>query len=299
MIISIIIPIYNRIHISQTGLNDLHKSLNHHLDNYDGKLIFKIIVIDDASPDNSGLHISKKYPDIDVVFSPGNLWWSGCINLGVKFGLEKNNSDYFLLWNDDIYPDKSYFSKLALFIEKHHPVKFICGSAIYFDSNKNKLWSAGGYFSKWTGNKYTIRKIENDESLIDCHWQPGMGTLVPAYVITSLNIWWDEKRYPQYYGDSDFNLRSLKRNIGIYTNLDLKIYNRTEITGDASHPNLKDFWKSLFSMRSFYELKRNMMFYSQHGVIPLVYIGMLKKYIVYLGRVLKFFYKNTIKSVKF
>ena len=288
--IAIIIPIYNRLEITKQGLIALTKALDCiNLDS--NKFNFEIVIVDDGCTDGSGDWIRLNYPKIHVLRSDGNLWWSGCINMGVKYGIDKMCADYVLLWNDDLFLDKKYFSVLSDFLKHNHPLNYICGSRICFESDKKKVWSVGGYFSKWTGEKYTIRNIKETRGILDYHWQPGMGTLVPSFVMVEKSIWWDEKRYPQYYGDSDFTLRCIDNGIPVKTNLELLIFNRTELTGDIENPSLRKFWDSLFSIRSFYELKRNFMFYTQHGVVPFVYYGMLKKYISYFLRVLKINFK--------
>jgi GT2 family glycosyltransferase len=284
--IAIIIPIYNRLEITKQGLISLTKALDYY--NVDStKFNYEIIIVDDGCTDGSGDWINLNYQKIHVLRGDGNLWWSGSINLGAKYAIDSLGVDYVLLWNDDLFLDKKYFSILSDFLKHNHPLNYICGSRICFESDKKKVWSVGGYFSKWTGEKYTIRNIKETKGMLGCHWQPGMGTLVPRFVMDDKNIWWDDKKYPQYYGDSDFTLKCIESGIQVKTNLELLIFNRTELTGDTRNPSFSNFWDSLFSIKSFYELKRNFMFYTQHGVVPFVYYGMLKKYISYFLRVLK------------
>lgn len=293
MVVSIVIPIYNRLEVTKQGLISLSKALSFcNLDS--NKLNYEIVVVDDGSSDGSRDWIKQNYPKIHLLHGDGNLWWSGCINMGAKYAINKLCTDYVLLWNDDLFIDNNYFTILTAFLNQVHPVNYICGSRIHYESDKKKVWSVGGFFSKWTGEKYTIRNIEKTKGILECQWQPGMGTLVPRYVMVEKNIWWDEKRYPQYYGDSDFSLKCIENGIQVKTNLELLIFNRTELTGDTKNPSLDKFWNSLFSIKSFYELKRNFMFYTQHGVVPFVFYGMIKKYIYYFGKLLKFNFKLLI-----
>ena len=284
--VSIIIPVHNRINITKQGLSSLTDSLNH----CKGGCVnvkFEIIVVDDGSTDGSGDWIKRNYPFIHVVYGDGDLWWSGSVNRGVKYALDFLGTDYVLLWNDDLITDKEYFKILSEFLVQIDPVDYILGSRVCYESDKDRTWSVGGYFSKWTGEKFTIRNVKETKGILDCHWQPGMGTLVPKYVMIEKDIWWDEKRYPQYYGDSDFTLKCLEKGIQIKTNLELVIYNRTEYTGDRDNASFIDFVVSLFSIRSFYEIKRNLMFYTQHGFVPFVYYGMVKKYAYYFFKLFK------------
>lgn len=286
MIVSIIIPIHNRLEVTKTGLNSLTKSLDGNDEN-PFNIHYEIVIVDDGSTDGSAQWISENYPSTHLVTGDGSLWWTGCVNRGVQYAVYTLDADYVLLWNDDVITDKEYFTILSDFLVQKHPINYILGSRVCYESDKDRIWSVGGYFSKWTGEKFTIRNVKETKGILDCHWQPGMGTLVPKYIMLEKGIWWDEKRYPQYYGDSDFTLKCLEKGIQIKTNLELVIYNRTEYTGDRDNATFIDFVVSLFSIRSFYEIKRNLMFYTQHGFVPFVYYGMVKKYAYYVFKLFK------------
>ena len=75
--------------------------------------------------------------------------------------------------------------------------------------NKNKIWSLEEV-QQMVWEKYTIRKDVSTET-INCDWQPGMGTVIPEHVISSKSWFWDQKNFPQYFGDSDYSLRCLKK----------------------------------------------------------------------------------------
>src|SRR5882757_9090479 len=109
---SILIPIYNRLKITQQGLSSLYKALDRYAVTGQGKCQFDIVVIDDGSTDGSSQRISEHYPAVHLLQGTGDLWWSGAINLGARYTVEQLNSDYLLLWNDDIFPAENYFTEV-------------------------------------------------------------------------------------------------------------------------------------------------------------------------------------------
>jgi GT2 family glycosyltransferase len=280
MVISIVIPIHNRLEVTKQGLTFLEKALSFRsLDS--NKFNYEIIVVDDGSNDGSGDWIKQNCPNVNLITGDGNLWWSECINRGVKYALVNLNTDFVLLWNDDIIPDKTYFIELNKIINKIDD-NTICGSLIYQGEKKNKIWFAGGVFNKWTGKKFMKNYIDNTtNNKLKCDWITGMGTLISNKIITKHKLNWDNNMFPQYYGDSDFTLRAKKKGVNILVDKRLIIYNRTEYTGNGKATNLKSFWSSITSIRSFLGFKYTHRFYLRHGVFPFFYLGLLKLYTIH------------------
>jgi GT2 family glycosyltransferase len=205
MIVSIIIPIYNRLEVTKQGLISLTKALDY--DNLDSnKLNYEIVIVDDGSTDGSGDWIRLNYPKIHVLQGDGNLWWTGSINKGVRYAVDTFCVDYVLLWNDDVIAETNYFIELDEIISKNKHRNAIFGSLIIENTN-NKIWFSGGVFNKWTGKKFMKNQVISDkDNESPCDWLTGMGTLISVKVIQNHNLEWDHKNFPQYYGDSDFTL---------------------------------------------------------------------------------------------
>ncbi|MEO9023077.1 MAG: glycosyltransferase family 2 protein [Ginsengibacter sp.] len=281
MIISILIPIHNRIKITQDGMESLLSVLSNYQTNGRGHLVFHIIVIDDGSTDGSSKWISENYPDIIILKGDGNLWWSGAMNEGTRYAINTLKSDFVLLWNDDIVASDDYFLNLEKLIDKDDLRSKIVGSKIFFHNDQSRLISTGGIFNKFTGKMDMDRRLLKDtENYKETDWLAGMGTLIPASVFQIQNIWWDNEKFPQYYGDADFCLECKKQGIKILLSPKLIIYNKTEYTGLTHGKTLKEFYLSLTSLRSNYNFVNTFSFYSRHGT-PFAYFGLVKRYLYY------------------
>lgn len=286
--VTILIPIHNRLEITKEGLSSLYKALYYYNEYGKGSILYSIIVIDDGSTDGSKDYIAEVYKDIYLLKGDGHLWWTGCINLGARFAINEIQSDYLLLWNDDIFPNQNYFLIIESLIYDIRFINTVIGSKIIFKNSPEKIWSVGGYFNKFSGNFGMKNKIkDNKKKIINCQWQPGMGTLIPVNVITSYGIIWDEKNFPQYHGDSDFTLQCSTKGIQIITYLDLIISNNTETTGFSRKTNLNDLYESFTSIKSGYNVEVDLKFYLKHGYLPFAFWGMFIKYFTFTGGYIK------------
>jgi GT2 family glycosyltransferase len=287
--IAILIPIYNRISTTIKGLESLGEALAQYRVFGKSSVTYSIVVIDDGSTDGSSDWILSNYKNIHVLNGNGHLWWTGSINKGANYAIQNLNSDYLLLWNDDIFPSKNYFIEIENILSDPSFKNTVVGSKIVFNNNPEKIWSVGGYFNKFSGYLKMEDKIQiNPVKIIECDWLPGMGTLVPVSNIKLLELKWDDKHFPQYHGDSDFTLRCNSKGMRIITNTDLLLSNNTETTGFNKKNNLKDLYESFTSIKSNYNIKVDFKFYSRHGYLPIAYFGMLSKYFFFVGGFIKY-----------
>ena len=99
-----------------------------------------------------------------------------------------------------------------------------------------------------------------------------MGTLVSKNVIEKIG-YWNNIDFPQYFGDSDFTLRAKAAGFEIYVTKQLTIYNNVESTGlNMRTGKISDLFKSLKSIRSVYNLEKNLKFYKYTVKIFLVFM---------------------------
>src|SRR4030043_2476573 len=102
MNLSVVIPNFN-------GEKILEKNLPKVIEELKSKEKYKteVIVVDDASTDNS-IVIIKKFPQIKLYINQKNLGFSSNVNKGV----EKSSGDLILLLNTDVYPQKDFLNHL-------------------------------------------------------------------------------------------------------------------------------------------------------------------------------------------
>ena len=62
---------------------------------------FDVVVVDNASTDDTVARVRARHPDVAVVRAPANLGWSGGNALGIRWALERG-ADYVVLLNPDV-----------------------------------------------------------------------------------------------------------------------------------------------------------------------------------------------------
>lgn len=80
-----------------------------------------IVVVDNASTDNSIVFLKKNYPDIILIESRQNLGFARANNIGIKYALEKE-ADYVFLLNQDAWVETNTIAKLLKTFEINRSV---------------------------------------------------------------------------------------------------------------------------------------------------------------------------------
>jgi GT2 family glycosyltransferase len=275
--IALLIPVFNKLELTRKCV----KSLLPLIDSTKLKNICPyLVIIDDGSTDGSGAWIAKNYPEIVLLKGDGNLWWSGGVNMGAKYALEQQDTDYVLLWNNDIIADDHYFTELdKLFPDFEKDT--IIGSKIYTLHPPDQIWAFGAVFNPRNGRKYMIGFEEGDQeayqTVREVDWLPGMGTLVPVDVIKQIG-YWDAEHFEQYHGDSDFTYRAKTRGYRILVYPQLKLWNDTTNTAISHDGKLSNLIKLLTDTRSLYHYRKNVLFLKRFSTSPRAYWPLFVSY---------------------
>lgn len=281
--IGILIPVFNNLSFTQKSLNRLQK-VTATPENID----IQIIVTDDGSTDGTAAWIGSNFPKTHILTGDGNLWWSGGINLGMKYALEQLKCDYVLWWNNDITPAEDYFIELEKIVWNQSPM--IAGSKILYAHEPDLVWSMGGIFNTRNGMKYMrgMNRKDNPEldSIINADWLPGMGTLLHNEVIKKTG-WLDEKNFPQYHGDSDYTFRAHLGGIEIKVFPQLKIWNDKSNSGLLHQDSYKLLIRSLTDIKSNYHIGKDVLFYRKYATSIRAYQTLVSKYCFYIGGFIK------------
>lgn len=210
-----------------------------------------IIVVDNASKDNSTSILKKKFPNLDLIESSKNIGFSAGNNLGIRKALSSGSEVVHIL-NNDTEVDKNALLNSYNFV---HGKDKITGAKIYYakgyeyhEKQKGKgniLWYAGGYMdwnmaiAKHTGvdevDEGQHDKIKKVDFITGCYMA------VPAQVFKKVGLL-DEKFF-LYLEDADFILRAAKKGVSAYYNPSIVIYHRNSST-TKSGSQLVDYYLS-------------------------------------------------------
>ncbi|MDA0268302.1 MAG: glycosyltransferase, partial [Cyanobacteria bacterium] len=106
----VIIPVHNRQVTTLTCLEHLQQ-----------QRIFdwcQIVVVDDGSTDGTIAAIHDQYEQVVVLTGDGNLWWTGAIEVGMRFSYQQG-ADYLIWLNDDTLPLPGTLERLVDYCDSH------------------------------------------------------------------------------------------------------------------------------------------------------------------------------------
>ncbi|MBF0110249.1 MAG: glycosyltransferase [Magnetococcales bacterium] len=280
--VALLIPIHNGLAFTQKTLAGLAERLFQGGD-FERRVV--VVVIDDGSSDGSADWIRLWYPQVHLLHGDGSLWWSGSINLGARYALERLRVDWLLLWNNDILCHEDYFQRLFDLLVCPDPWCLI-GSKLMFLEPPDVIFSMGCRFDSHTARSRLLGSGQKDGTdfaqPIEVDWVGGMGTVVHRRVVERIG-YWDERRFPQYAGDADFCLRAGKAGCRIRVEPGLVIWNDTSSSG-LPHRNRFDlFFRSFADRKSWFHLPTQIYWVLRHGQSLNAWIHLLRLYAGYVG----------------
>ena len=93
--LAVLMTCYNRVQTTVACLEDLFTCT------LPSDWTMDVYLVDDASPDESGAAVAKKFPQIRIIPGTGSLYWSGGTRLAWDTAVRQAEYDAFLWLNDD------------------------------------------------------------------------------------------------------------------------------------------------------------------------------------------------------
>jgi len=298
MNVALIMPVHNGLIHLKRFLPSVENAINKASE--ETEILYTIIITDDGSTDGTSEWLRNNHPNIQILKGNGDLWWSGGVTKGAKYAIETLNYGGVLLWNNDILPHENYFRQLNNRINEIED-NVILGSTICDLSHPEKIWSMGGIFNPKTGKKYMLGLDKmpplNAHKDIEADWLTGMGTYIPSKVFETIG-YWDTKHFPQYFGDADFTYRAKKHGFKLIADPKLILYNDTENSGMLHQGSFKKLMESFVSIRSKYNIQKEIKFYQLYATSPLPIFYLFGKYFRYVGGFFKWKFLNLLNVKK-
>jgi len=123
VILSVIIPTYNRIDLIKFTLDSL--AVIHH-----PGLAFEVIVIDDGSTDGTGAFVGKNYPGVILLKNPGK----GAATAR-NMGLATAKGSYVMYLDSDDLVGENYFKQKVALLEQNPELNACYGAYEFFESD--------------------------------------------------------------------------------------------------------------------------------------------------------------------
>lgn len=249
----ILVPTFARVEETKVFLESVEESIERN---------YVVLLIDDH-PDKVTSKNIKENQYIKILTPETELWWVGCINLGIKTLFESydiKDEDLVIFANNDVTIDKQSFNRLRDVLKEYkeqiiHPRTFDQNNMEV--SSGAKILNLFPYITKHPKN-FFADKIEIDM---------GTARFLCMTAVTLKKVGYINNKLVQYLGDNDYTLRAKRKyNIRTYILRDAVCQLDDTRTGikNTNIRTIKELYESFFSIKSSNNIKFRYQFFKEH-----------------------------------
>lgn len=203
---------------------------------------YKIVVVDNASSDNSVEILMEELSNCMIIESKKNIGFAGGNNLGIKYALN-HNADYIMLLNNDTIVESQFLNDMINSFNVNNKIGIV-GCKIMYYPEKNIIWYGGGYIDwfKFIGAHYGMRQIDkgqcNNKKEID--FVTGCCMLVKREVFEKVDLLSED--YFMYFEDVDFCVKVKNAGFMIWYNPEAVIYHKVGLSSGGEESSFSIEW---------------------------------------------------------
>jgi GT2 family glycosyltransferase len=164
-----------------------------------------IIVVDNASTDDSVFQLEENLPELEIIRHAVNKGYAGGVNPGFLRAIELG-AEYVAVFNDDATADKRWLEQLVEELESHPNVG--AAACKVLTSDKERLDSTGDYYTNW-GLPYPRGRREYDTKKYDQSTEifaaSGAASLYRVAALKEVGLL--DEDFFAYYEDVDLSFR--------------------------------------------------------------------------------------------
>lgn len=184
----------------------------------------EVIIVDNASQDNTAALVSQQYPWVRLIASKKNLGFAAGNNLASRMA----GGRHLLLLNPDAIPDAGALRLAVSMLDQHADVGLAGGqlrgadgqhqpSARMFPTLRDEFFTLSGLAARFPRNAFFARLDRRwadaeQDALVD--WIPGAFVFIPARVFASLGGF--DERFFMYYEEVDLCQRIQQAGLKTY-----------------------------------------------------------------------------------
>lgn len=202
--ISVVIPNYNGRHLLEKNLPSVYTALKN-------VAIWEVIIVDDASTDDSVNYLKNNYPNITLLVNETNKGFAATINKGITAA----RYDLVLALNSDVQLTSSYFEPQYKYFYRTDTFG-VMGKITGFGNEQVQDAAKFPKVSfKGIKTSYNYSPLDTNDRWFPSFFLSGANALMDRKKLTELNKF-DELYSPFYYEDADLGLRAWRTGCKCY-----------------------------------------------------------------------------------
>lgn len=168
-----------------------------------------IMVVDNASADDTVQAIQTNHPGIRILQNSENLGGAGGFNAGMRWTLaNRPQTDYLWLLDNDVCVDTETLKVLVEVMEQH-PRAAVCGSRIMDVDNRDQLIEVGAFIDYHGGDvrrhQPGSRRLEEPNAVYKVDYVAACSLLARITVVRQVGVWNDA--FFIYWDDMEWGAR--------------------------------------------------------------------------------------------
>ncbi|WP_297423406.1 glycosyltransferase family 2 protein [Clostridium sp.] len=205
-------------------------------------LNYKIIIVDNASTNDSFEILTRSLKDCIIIKSKKNLGFAGGNNLGLRYALDEG-ADYIMLLNNDTLVEPNFLSNMLNSFHQDNKIGIV-GCKIMYHPQKDIIWYGGGNINwfKFIGEHHGIKELDrgqcDEEKEVD--FITGCCLLIKSSVIRRIGFLSEE--YFMYFEDVDFCVKVKEAGYKVWYNSKSVIYHKVGLSGGGEESVFSIKW---------------------------------------------------------
>ncbi|WP_238903668.1 glycosyltransferase family 2 protein [Clostridium sp. YIM B02506] len=244
---------------------------------------YKIVVVDNASTDDSYNKLEKIKEDVILIKSEKNLGFSGGNNIGIKYALQQG-ADYIMLLNNDTLVEPDFLNIMIDTAESSENLGIVGCKMMYYPQN-DIVWYGGGYidWNKYSGvHENQGTKDSQDDNVREVTFLTGCCMLIKRSTIEKVGYLSEE--YFMYLEDLDYCAKVLDNNLRIIYNPEAKIYHKVSASTGGEESSFAIKWGTRNRFIFFKKFSKSKSFVNKLKIFLFLIISRIVKFAILLAK---------------
>lgn len=232
---------------------------------------YEIIVVDNGSTDGSQNEIKRLFAEVALLENKENLGYAEGNNVGIRYAL-MNGAEYIFLLNNDTVVDSQILNSF-IDVVNLYPEAGIFGAKIYYYSDPNKIWFAGGKLDSVSMRFLHIGMNQIDSEkfnrIQEIDYACGCALFIKKEVIDRIGLL--EPSFFLTYEETDWCYRAKALGFKILLSPQLKVWHKISVSFGGNNSPLYTYF---FTRNRLLWAKRNLPFCKRYHL----YIAVIKEF---------------------